>query len=75
MKHITIVFCKVLSGLFQQGYFSQKRKDLLLSTWQKAAKAGDKKKLKVLVNELACVNQNRSWQAELNSILEELSLE
>lgn len=75
MKHITLIFCKVLSGLYQQGVLTSNREDMLLKAWQEAVKVEDKKKLMKLIKELFVVNLNLNWQMELNNVLEELAQE
>ncbi len=73
MKHLTLLFCKVLSGVCQQGFITANRKNMLLKAWQEAMASLDKKMLRNLLYELSSININKVWKAELNSALEELN--
>ena len=72
-KHGTLVFCRVLSGLYQQEVISTKKKDLLLKEWQTAIKHEDTAAVKKLLNEMKVTTENRKWRTEIAVLLEELA--
>ena len=72
MKHETLIFMKVVSGLFQQGVITAQKRNCLLNEWRSGVKEMDRKKLSCLVTEVMAVNKNRVWKSELEEIREEL---
>lgn len=72
MKHGTIIFTKVLAGLYQQGIFSEEKKNALSRAWMQAVKENDVQMLRDLAVELRTCVSNRMWKSELDSLIEEL---
>lgn len=74
MKYGTIIFTKVLGGLFQQGYISAEKKGRFLTEWTKGTKENDEKLLEDLIRELLTVNTNAVWKKELEQVLENFKM-
>ena len=72
MKHITLLFTQVLSGIFQQGLISPNKRNLLLQEWKRGCTTNDYEKLKNILLEIKAVTGNKQWQMELGEALEEL---
>ena len=72
MVHITLLFTKVLSGIFQQGLISSSKRNLLLQEWKKGCSTEDSEKLRNILMEIKSVACNKNWQMELEEALEEL---
>ena len=72
MKYATIVFVKVLRGLFQTELISSERRDQLLSAWKTVTANGEKEELIDLLEELYYTTENNVWRAELTKAIESL---
>ena len=44
MKYETMIFCKILSGLYQQKVFSKEKRDRMVHSWQDSTALGDTEK-------------------------------
>lgn len=72
MKYETMIFCKILSGLYQQKVFSKEKRDRMVHSWQDSTALGDTEKMICLVQEVSAANTNPVWRQELNEILERI---
>lgn len=68
MKYGTLVVTKVTAGLYQQGVFSESKKNDLLKTWSEADRKGDTETQQGVVNELLSATRNKTWSEELNKV-------
>lgn len=75
MKYGTLIFTKVLSGLYQQKLISAEKRKRLLTEWNKGTNGQDYNMLMNLVKELDAINRNELWHSELNQVMESFTKE
>lgn len=75
MKYGTVIFAKVLSGLFQQKLVSAEKRKRFLTEWNNGTIQQDYDKMLNLVKELKALNVNETWRTELEKVMELLTEE
>lgn len=68
MKHATLIFLKVTSGLYQQRVFGKEKKDFLAKKWSEAVEAHDLETMRALITEVKLLTNSRLWLKELTEI-------
>lgn len=72
MKYATIVFMRVLNGLFSCGAILPDRRITLAKAWKKATDSEDVREARNLLNELRETTESRLWKEELAAAIASL---
>lgn len=70
MKYSSLIFTKVLSGLFQQRILTAEKRNALMSEWRKSISEGSREKLCDLLSELLYLVDNKVWKKELGDAMD-----